>query len=182
VTPRAWALLACLVAVLLLAMCGCGGSAESVQECGVALEPDAALADVTDEWAGRWSAATGCDVRVESGGIPVLAVEETSIDDETQCGVTRRATHIDGSVSVVRVEIDASAPTGCAQLGYTIAHELGHVLGARGHIESGLMVPRLTVDATYWIDESSLEFICAELGCDVFSPEAPQRDNGLLRK
>lgn len=31
-TPRAWGLLACLVTVLLLAMCGCGGDAESIDE------------------------------------------------------------------------------------------------------------------------------------------------------
>lgn len=37
-TPRAWALLGCLAAILLLVMCGCGGSAESQSDVAEAQE------------------------------------------------------------------------------------------------------------------------------------------------
>lgn len=171
-TPRAWGLLACLVTVLLLAMCGCGGTVESVQECSVALEPDAAVADVTDEWAGRWSAATGCDVRVESGGIPVRGVEDTLIEDgRTRCGATRRLHRGDETIQILDVEIDLTPPEGCVGWGYTLGHELGHVIGARGHTESGLMVEKLSLGTVHMIDAAALELVCAEAKCPAFNPE-----------
>lgn len=171
-TPRAWGLLACLCAVLLLVMCGCGGSAESAQKCGVALEPDAAVADVTDEWAGRWSAATGCDVRVESGGIPVFGVEESSIDDgKVRCGSTQRLYRGEETIRILSVEIDLTPPDGCVGWGYSVGHELGHAIGARGHTESGLMVDRLPLGVVHVIDAPSLELVCAELSCSAFNPE-----------
>lgn len=172
-TPRAWGLLACLVTVLLLAMCGCGGSAsEPDQECAVAFDPDQSVADVTDEWAGRWSTATGCDVRLESGGIPVRGVEDTLIEDgKTRCGATRRLRRGEELVRVLDVEIDLTPPGGCVGWGYTVGHELGHALGARGHTESGLMVDRLPLGVVHMIDAAALELVCAGLPCSEFNPE-----------
>lgn len=172
-TPRAWGLLACLCAILLLAMCGCGGSAtEPERECAVAFDPDPLLADVTDEWARRWSSATGCDVRVESGGIPVLGVQESSIDDgKVRCGSTKRLYRGKETIRILSVEIDLTPPDGCVGWGYSVGHELGHAIGALGHTESGLMVDRLPLGVVHMIDAPSLELVCAELPCSAFNPE-----------
>lgn len=154
-------------------MCGCGSVApEAAKGCDVALEPDAAVADVTDEWSGRWSAATGCDVRVESGGVPVLAVEESSIDDgKTRCGSTQRLIRDEETIRVLSVEIDLTPPDECVGWGYTVGHEIGHVIGGRGHAESGLMVDRLPLGVVHVIDEAALELVCASVECSSFNPE-----------
>jgi len=64
--------------------------------CQVIFTPDAGTLAETTEWAARWAAATGCDIRVGEGGIPVLTVPEV-LDEKA----TRRRTSTQSRIGEV---------------------------------------------------------------------------------
>lgn len=153
--------------LLLVAACGaCRG--EEVSESEAAVEPeivftpdDVLAADVTSA-AARWSAATGREIVVGEGGVPVQLVLAIKRPDGTD---TPGAVTADLSL----VEIHQKARG--AQRTRTVLHEIGHALGA-GHAHThGVMSDAAPFDAV--IDAASLEEVCAHLACTAFIPEAP---------
>lgn len=148
--------------------------------CGAGFDFAPELAEVGAAAVERWRAATGCDIRAEAGGIPVLAwgflfLEEMpdgttrAHDSNPQlkfrevCGGTfwGQGSHI---VVAIRNE---SCP-----LDQTVVHELGHRLSSRvGHPESGVLAQTNEPGRTPLIDDSTLTWVCENLHCASFSPE-----------
>jgi hypothetical protein len=160
--------------VLLGLLAACGGNAESEPDLlatvpyvlhdeprfGLALTPHPALADATQRAAERWSSATGCDVRVAPGGVPVVHVRGlTTTSGKRAAGALRHT----GNDVCKRIDIDD-------ELGgpRTVAHEIGHCLGAHGHAESGLMAEGAGSGV---IEAASLTFVCSKVACTAFQPE-----------
>lgn len=125
----------------------------------VVLSPEPELRLATMAAAERWSRATGCNVEVGEGGVPVVA--ETPI-------LRPDGTEAPGATSddrwLVRVDPRHGKRTD------TVTHEVGHVLGA-GHAGSGLMSDHEGRGTL--IDAESLAAVCAVLDCAAFMPEAP---------
>jgi hypothetical protein len=193
-----------LVLVMAMAACAQGAELEDPQlagpfmlhqaeaepepvPCGMAFDPAPELLAGTEAAAERWSAATGCDVRVEAGGVPMKAwtslFAETRPDGHTLLsrinhGGTMR--HICGlstwteDASAVRI-IDVSLPyPGCEDVEWSVAHEMWHALVAvKGHALSGIGASGDSPDKSALIDAASLAAVCSSLPCSVFSPEAP---------
>jgi hypothetical protein len=188
-----------LVVVLAMAACAQGAELEDPQlagpfvlhqaqaepaPCGMAFDPAPELLAATDAAAERWSAATGCDVRVEAGGLPVRAqgfifAEELpngltrlhAADPELRyhelCGATLWR---DGGATAVGIVIGI-ANEGCDPA-EGVAHEMGHRLAAkRGHSERGLMAGANETGRTGAIDESSLVWVCETLPCSTLTAE-----------
>jgi hypothetical protein len=156
-----------------------------VGHCGMAFDPVSEMLELTKAAAARWSSATGCDVRVEPGGVPVRAqgflfIEELPSglvrvhDSNPQlafdelCGGT--FWRPDGSVSHIIVATDSpSCPRGP---GVSTDHEAGHALARRrGHPATGLMADTNADGRTDVVNSASLVWICEALDCAVFVPE-----------
>lgn len=128
---------------MLLAACGaCSGAveidddvdvipAESVHEeappLRLALAPDATLADLTAEAAAAWNAA-GAEIVIADDGVPVLSTPEAQM--WTPCTVDGKPYSCLPSgkfeAGLIRIRETAACPL------RTIAHEIGHALGAEG--------------------------------------------------
>lgn len=179
---RRW-LIALAVVILLSVNVACGSPVPSVA-CAAVLTPDAALLAETETAAARWSAPTGCDIRVGEGGVPVLAQDRVFVvpdgdgervadADPLAQGSEKCAVAIgDLGVYVGWRVIVATAPrVFCPSLQTAIAHEMGHVLiAADEHSGSGLM--RGAAADGSLIDTSSLALICASFPCATFAPES----------
>lgn len=158
--------------------------ANEPEGCGMVFSPVPELRRATEIAAARWSAATGCDVRVGEGGVPlralplVFAVQDSRgirvagepIDGGEQlCGASfgRIGESITWQVSI------ATATPGCPSAEHIVTHETGHVLRADyGHSNGGSMqVPLLGGP----IEETSLGFVCSGFPCAGFNPE-PEPD------
>lgn len=141
-----------------------------------------------EKWAPRWSAATGITISVSTQGTPVSFQEnieaptdpESSVPVEEQshiaCGITVMTydrNNPDGWYSVNRILIDRTSPAGCPGWGYSVAHELGHVLAGplSPHSPSGLYSKYLHTNMVYTIDESSVTTVCTFAHCSAFAPE-----------
>lgn len=170
--------LALLVSVLASLAVGCAAPVESAtatasveaaqtaQEpaplpCGTVFTPDPELlADVTAA-AARWSAATGCDVRVGEGGTRVRLVSEINDNGTLRPGLTHY--EADGVTLVIAVI--------AARSGVVLPHEMGHVLDPKpGHVdgETALMSH---AGGNGRITAADLEYVCAGYGCEAFVPE-----------
>lgn len=172
--------------VLVLAMAACAQGAEidpqlvgpfvpragelEPASCGMAFDPAPELLEATEAAAVRWSAATGCDVRVEAGGVPVVLVRGlVTASGKRAAGAWR---HTAESDVCLRVDIDDEFGGPRA-----VAHELGHCLMHRvnlapqnlagSHAESGLMAEGAPGD----IDGASLSLVCSSFDCAAFTPE-----------
>lgn len=185
------------VLVLLLGACAQGTELDSPQvgepmpvdaapapaPCGMAFDPAPELLGAAEAAARRWSAATGCDVRVQAGGIPIVAwprlfVEYT--DDghallseinhggamKSICGLSTW----ERDQAAIRI-IDVSL---ACDVDYALAHEMGHALaGVKGHAASGVLAAADDPDRSTVIDEHSLGGVYYSFPCASFVPEAP---------
>jgi len=132
----------------------------SVAECTVAFSPDEALRLDVEEAAVRWALATGCDLFVGEGGVPVSLVPSIERPDGTQApGVTSRE----------RDRIGINEQASAQRRTSSVLHEMGHALGG-DHTET---------DGVLWgqkgrrdvIDAAALETVCSRLPCPAFRPE-----------
>lgn len=147
-------------AIAILAL-GCACGAEPDGDPGpLVLTPDARLEQVTRDWAAKWSEATGLEVVIGDGGVPVRALDRVTTNGVEVCG---NNTITDGVP--VEIQIDMTPPERCVGWGYMAGHEIGHVLAADpGHDDDGLMAQRpklgvqLTVDADY---------VCSRVVCPI---------------
>jgi hypothetical protein len=133
----------------------------AVTICGMAFDPAPELLAATEAAAERWSAATGCDVRVEPGGVPVRITSPEERGGHRAAAVRDRATG-DWSVGVAPGLLPWTAET-------MLVHELGHVLGCLEHTTGGLMAERFELYTP--IDASALACVCTAIACAVFAPE-----------
>jgi hypothetical protein len=155
----------------------------AVTLCGIALDPAPELAEATEAAAARWSAATGCSVHVEAGGLPVRA-QGFIFAEELPSGLTRL--HDTDPQLRYRELCGATLwrDDGATAVGILIAtndlcdseegaaHELGHLMAAkRGHSERGLMAGVNEPERTGAIDSASLEWVCEHFPCAAFNPE-----------
>lgn len=161
--------------VLSLALSACGAASDGNDARPTVFSPDPELADVTRQWAERWSAASGLDVRVEEGGIPVLAVDDVAWADGTVwCGATFQVMRGTRWLGAQAIQVDLTPPDGCVGWGYTVGHEMAHALGALDHAESGLLANSPALGVIHVIDEAALELLCINVECPAFNPEEPQ--------
>jgi len=142
--------------------------------CAVAFDVPPELRAQTERAAERWSAATGCDVRIDEGGIPIVVLDEIleadgSLAIDSTGGPVRARTKtvwIDGELTTARIEYRRDA---AHDAGRIIPHEMGHALGGYGHTDTGLL--RATPANWEPIDAASLSLVCERLACAEFSTE-----------
>jgi hypothetical protein len=129
-------------------------------QCGLVISPTDELSIRTTNAAARWAAATGCDVRVGEGGVPVFTVDALHTSEgKIAAG---HASHDEaGACSSIEVWLYYSDAA-------TVPHEIGHCLGAAGHSPSGLMTSGAGPNQ---IDAASLALVCASAPCLAFNPE-----------
>jgi hypothetical protein len=167
----------CLLSLLLTA---CGAP---VDHGPIALSPSDDTRELVERAASEWTQATGIDILIGAGGIPVTAAEEALDEDgNPACGITpvRRGKRSREFRAIERVVIAMRPPAGCPrwQTGRTMLHEIGHVVcefGVDGdpengcHSETGLMATK--ANETQGIDGASLEVVCAHATCTRFEPQ-----------
>lgn len=139
--------------------------------CGLALDPIPELLTATAVVAARWSAATGCDVRVEAGGLPVrfaTDVELTTGEGHSARGVAHR----NDSGVVEFIGYTATDARLAWTVERTLAHEVGHALGCWDHTsESGASVLDQVWSSSAKITSAALECVCSTLECETLTPE-----------
>lgn len=134
--------------------------------CGAVFSADSGIAELVESAATQWSEATGCDVRLGEGGIPVSYVERiVDARGNPQCGETHRLRDDSGAIlGVDFIHISTNLADRCHLHARDVLHEMGHGLAPhRGHTTEGLMAP--TWDAVDYVDEPARAFVCSELGC-----------------
>jgi hypothetical protein len=166
---------------MLALVMGCGGSADEgdggADASGpLTLSPEAGLADATEDAAAAWSAATGLEIVLGTGGTHVRAV-----DDLEDCGstYTMRSSKSERLIRVDAIEIRTDPTGDCMPWPATLRHEIGHALQQYaspdkalthdGHTERGLMAAKAS--GVQVVDQSALVLVCAGAPCTVFTPE-----------
>ena len=170
-----------LVGLALLAACSAAPEAPDAlvlspepEECGLAFDVPSELRAEGELAAARWSAATGCDVRVERGGLRIVMLDVileedgTAAIDSTGRPVRARTktVWIDGELHTSRIEYRRDA---VYDAGRILPHEFGHALGGYGHTETGVL--RVSPKSGDPIDAPSLSLVCERLGCMWMRPE-----------
>lgn len=136
------------------------------EHCGMVFSPSPELLEATEIAAARWSAATGCDVRVGEGGLPMTVLDEViDLDGDSK---TARTTFKGepGAAYAMGIEVRRDRAWDFDRL---VAHEMGHALGGHGHTETGVMKGRCDTGAP--IDAVSLGLVCENLSCASFATE-----------
>jgi hypothetical protein len=186
-----------LVLMLGLAACAQGAELEDPQlagtlvlhagepepsPCGMAFDPDPELGDATEAAVARWCAATGCDVRVEAGGVPIRAQgfvfigdgPEAVYDSDPQlerrqvCGAT-----LTRAATGETVGIFVSTSEQRCDIRKTVMHETAHTMATPGtHATDGIGAEGGTPEQTNAVTSGTLEWVCERLPCSAFVPEA----------
>jgi hypothetical protein len=160
---------------------GCGGSAsppasadapgpitpDASVECGLSFEADPGLLPEAESAASRWSAATGCDIRVEAGGIPLRAEDRVFDQGKRVCGLSTWDEARTGvqAIEVAMVDLSCLPP-------YTVLHEMGHAIAnIQAHTLSGVMAAASSKAKSTRIDAASLQLVCLGIACTRFQPE-----------
>ncbi len=165
--------LSILSGLLVLACGACGAAPEGDDEpkaCGLVLTPDARLAAVTASWATQWSEATGCEVTVGEGGVPVLDRDEAlGSDGLPTCGATERVQTPEGEhLRTVAITIAKYPPARCAPWGAVLGHEIGHALGGTSeHADDpdSLLAEQTKTGKVHTCDAEAVAVVCAAIDC-----------------
>lgn len=149
-----------------LSAIGCGAEPPELPSCRLLLAPDAEALEAVEAAAGRWGAATGCDLPIDAGGLPVRVVDQVYDADGNPIHAGTFMSHnADGSRWPEHIEFTRGAGV---SLEDASLHEIGHALRVKaGHAESGLMGPF----GASSIDAESLAFVCEFAECGAFVPE-----------
>lgn len=174
---------AALLSVCVLGLCvdgwGCSAPPPAPgRDWTLRLAPEAALADVVEDWATRWSAATGRRILVGTDGAPVTAEDDLTYPGQTlgnDCGQTE-VTYVSGTgewLTTTWMHIDLTPPPRCSSWDYSVGHEMAHALSACKHstVEGSLMQTALEPGQSYRIDGAALELVCGTSECTQFVPE-----------
>lgn len=132
--------------------------------CERTFSPGPGAEELVADAAAAWSEATGCDIHVADGGIPVrLVAGIVNAKGEPQCGVTHRQRDASGQiVGVSGIEISVNTADRCRDPARATKHEMGHALAPRStHTTEGLMAP--VPEGTDYVDGIAAAFVCAEL-------------------
>lgn len=154
---------------------------QTPEPCGFVFSPAPELHDAAVTAAARWSAATGCDVRVGEGGLPIVAWPILFVE-YTPDGQTLLADHNVGGTmrSICGLADWDAADTEIERLHVALAcdeedavtHEMGHALARlKRHSLTGVMASGENEDRTHVIDAGSLELVCYSFPCASFVPE-----------
>lgn len=139
-------------------------------ECHQYFDPDPDTRRFVEPAVARWSRATGCDIAIKAGGIPIMNVPSITMPDGRYVG---GITVFDNWCGVKEIQISDLSPDPFR----TAVHEIGHVIGRSclrddsGHSATGVMSSSIGQKK---IDESSLTLICGVLECDEFRPEVEE--------
>jgi hypothetical protein len=137
--------------------------------CEVVFTPAPELRAETLAAAARWSAATGCDIRIGEGGIALRLVEDrmptpwgTEAHGHTYCPTDDGCKR---SALVIDIARDHAA--------VTVAHEMGHALASTaGHVEDNESALLFHTGGEGAILACDLVLVCAALDCALMTPEA----------
>jgi hypothetical protein len=138
------------------------------ERCGLALTvADHELVTAATSASVRWSAATGCDVRVvPTGGLPI----RFATDAELTMPDGSRARGVTGDGFIGYTARDARLP---GTVERTLAHEIGHALGCRDHThEAGSSVLDEQWGAHARITADALVCVCTTVACEHMIPES----------
>lgn len=145
---------------------------EAVEPCGKVLTPEPALLEETTRVAARWSAATGCNVRVGENGTPVRLVAQVMDGDVEQPGRTLPLEGGGWEVVVSPLRLDARIHGQDTVLAHEVGHALnphdGHVEAAPGEKCTALMCSGGGLGT---IIAADLEYVCDGYPCASFTPE-----------
>lgn len=158
--------------VLVLALTCCGGG-EAEPSRAIVLSPEPALAELTQEWASRWSVATGIPVLVGEGGIPVMGVDSIPDEDgKPPCGRTQNLFSGGEFLRTDNIRVDTTPSERCAAWGYALGHEIAHAI-APGitHPDEGLLRAPQRRGVELGIDAEALAAVCSAVECPAFQPE-----------
>lgn len=141
-------------------------------QCGMAFDVPPEIRPEGERAAARWSKATGCDVRVEAGGIQFFAYEQlfgyeedgelyfsSQAGEFRLCGLTKV-----GLWTVV-------GPCSGASMELTLLHEMGHHLGGEGHAADGGAMAYGTSHVRNTLNSDTLTWVCEDFPCESFNPE-----------
>lgn len=163
-------------AFVLLGVCsGCSAGGDAPEDaviCDETFSPAPELYDLAKESAYKWQAATGLNVCIRSGGVPVEIVPEAHDDNGDLCGVAHMmwgaktgAYKGANDIYIAEIALDNAV---CKSELHVIMHEMGHVISHRNsydppHTAVGLMA--YATNTITDIDIPTLEFICFRADC-----------------
>ena len=172
-----------LVAVLLLSIdgWGCGGEdpwcrthrCEPVRSCSATISPTPDLQSAAETASRRLAAATGCELQVAPGGVPLMTGSLSGMCGATNAVVGHESRLIHRVQSIV---IDRSTAD-CADVDSVVLHEAIHLLldapgwpQVTAHAASGVFTVHL-LDGGVLLDASSIGLLCSNAVCSRFVPE-----------
>ncbi len=137
----------------------------------LALDPAPELADMVADAADRWEAATGTEVLLYSGGVPVIVDPELGTCGETMFWRNDQTEAFDRFVKI-------SLRTDCQHM-VPVMHEVGHAVCAylgvgvySCHAPTGVMKYRYEGEpGGDLITDDTLTEVCSHRACTSFEPE-----------
>jgi hypothetical protein len=156
-----------------LALIGCA-SPEPVTRLAIQLDPaglseteQSAMIEALEDAAERIEWASGIEVAIEDGGLPIRVQDEVICGGVHAAGCNRKKDGKHTEITIRRAEIEGRT------LEETIIHELFHRLGHKEHNEEGGIMDPMAFKYVPKIRTLELETLCSESVCSAFRPERP---------
>ncbi len=148
---------------------GCQQTPPATSGCQYTFTPDTTLETETLAAAAAWQEATGLNICIAPGGVPIHSVSQTQDGNEDSvCGITTIEYRGNTERRVQYIEI-ATDRTDCHTLYHTVLHEMGHALSrARlddpGHAPRGVMFEKSIDDDN--LDADAIDYVCRRAPCE----------------